>query len=266
MEQNKFWQRKTRPAGIYHLNIMLTKEQVESLNIELASCSAKEIIAWAIVFFGVDKVALASSFGAEDQVLTDLLMKNSPRGHVFTLDTGRLPQETYDTMENTRKKYNLHFDVLCPDAEAVRQMVAEHGPNLFYESIDNRKLCCNVRKLQPLKIKLSSLSAWICGLRKEQSITRAHVEIVEWDEAFGLVKINPLASWTEQQVWDYIKENDVPYNSLHDQHFPTIGCLPCTRAVKEGEDIRAGRWWWEEPESKECGLHMRDGKLVRKGA
>ena len=137
------------------------------------------------------------------------------------------------------------------------------GPNLFYEGIEKRKLCCEVRKLRPLRKILSTLDAWICGLRREQSVTRTRVEKIEWDENFSMVKLNPLADWTEEHVWNYIRGNNVPYNKLHDNGYPSIGCAPCTRAVKPGEAARAGRWWWEEPEKKECGLHVADGKLKR---
>jgi phosphoadenosine phosphosulfate reductase len=172
------------------------------------------------------------------------------------LDTGRLPQETYDVIEETREKYNIEIKVMFPDLKQVEQMVNENGPNLFYESIENRKLCCRIRKVEPLKRALSELDAWICGLRAEQSPTRQKLDKVEWDENFNLIKINPLADWTQNQVWQYIKENNVPYNELHDKGYPSIGCAPCTRPIEPGENIRAGRWWWENPEHKECGLHL----------
>ena len=213
-----------------------------------------------------DKMALSSSLGAEDQVLTDMMMKIMPCAKVFTLDTGRLPKETYDVICETMKKYDMKYTVYFPKTAEVEKMESEDGPNLFYESVDKRKQCCSVRKIKPLKRALSGLSVWITGLRKEQSITRAEVNIVEWDETFGIIKVNPLVFWTEKQVWDYIKSEKVPYNKLHDKGFPSIGCAPCTRAVKEGEDIRAGRWWWENPEDKECGLHIKNGKVVRNKA
>jgi phosphoadenosine phosphosulfate reductase len=204
------------------------------------------------------KVALASSFGAEDQVLTDMLCKVSGNPRVFTLDTGRLPQETYDVMAATRQRYGIQMDIVFPDREQVEDMVNKHGPNLFYESIEARKLCCQVRKIEPLKRALSGLQAWVCGLRTEQSPTRTDLQRIEWDETFGLLKISPLADWTTEQIWDYIRQNDVPYNKLHDQGYPSIGCAPCTRAIGPHDDIRAGRWWWEQPEHKECGLHWKD--------
>jgi phosphoadenosine phosphosulfate reductase len=222
--------------------------------------NAQELIAYAFNEFG-SKVAIASSFGAEDMVLIDIASRLIPKPRVFTLDTGRLPQETYELIEKVREKYNLQIDIYFPDRERIEDMVKRYGPNLFYKSVELRKLCCEVRKVEPLKRVLSELSAWICGLRKEQSITRARIEKVEVDEANGgILKINPLADWSTEDVWEYIRKNRVPYNALHDIGYPSIGCLPCTRAVKPGEDIRAGRWWWEKPEQKECGLHRRGGK------
>jgi phosphoadenosine phosphosulfate reductase len=232
----------------------MNKELVEFLIKKSARLEPAQLLSVLLEQFG-DKVALASSFGAEDQVLTDMLCKISNSCHIFTLDTERLHQETYDAMEATREKYGVTINVLFPDRQSVEAMVNEQGPNLFYKSIENRKRCCGVRKLEPLTRHLATLDAWIVGLRKEQSVTRGDLERIAWDSANGLIKINPLLDWTTNQVWDYIKSNDVPYNKLHDQGFPSIGCAPCTRAVKEGEDIRAGRWWWEKPEHKECGLH-----------
>jgi len=235
----------------------ILKDQIEEINSELENKSAEEIIAWAFDVVGCSRVALASSLGAEDQVLTNLMLNADPKARVFSLDTGRLNPETYSVMSKTRMKYNFNYEVMFPDTAEVEKTVSELGPNFFYESIDNRKLCCQIRKVEPLKRKLSELDAWITGLRREQAVTRAALPVVEWDEANGLVKINPLANWSEEQVWDFIKINQVPYNSLHDKGFPSIGCAPCTRAVKNGEDLRAGRWWWENPEQKECGLHIK---------
>lgn len=221
--------------------------------------SAQEILKEALERYG-DKIALASSFGAEDVVLIDMMMKIDPNARVFTLDTGRLNQETYDVMDAVRRKYGLSVQTMFPEAAVVTEMVEKGGFNLFYDSLDNRKLCCKVRKVVPLRRALGELDAWITGLRREQAVTRADLHAVEWDEGFGLLKLNPLVNWTEADVWDYIKENEVPYNALHDQGYPSIGCEPCTRAIKPGEDVRAGRWWWENPEQKECGLHVKEGK------
>ena len=211
-----------------------------------------------------DRVALASSLGAEDQVLTDMILSIKPDARIFVLDTGRLHPETYDLMAATIKKYHMCYEVFFPDARDVEEMESECGPNLFYESTENRKRCCNVRKVKPLRRVLSTLDAWITGLRREQAVTRGSVEKVEWDEGNGLIKISPLADWSEKDVWEYIKAHAIPYNKLHDEGYPSIGCAPCTRAIKPGEDLRAGRWWWETPEQKECGLHVVDGRLARK--
>ncbi len=201
-------------------------------------------------------VAIASSFGAEDVILIDMAARNVSEPRIFTLDTGRLPQETFDLMEKVRKKYDIEIEVFFPSRRKIEEMSKVNGVNLFYDDVELRKKCCQIRKIEPLNRALSGLSAWICGLRKEQSPTRSDISKVEVDKAHGgIPKINPLADWSTEQVWDYIKENSVPYNSLHDKGYPSIGCQPCTRAVRPGEDIRAGRWWWESPELKECGLH-----------
>lgn len=227
--------------------------------LDLEAKTAEEILTWARDEYK-EKVALASSFGAEDVVLVDMMVKiwreKNLEPVIFTLDTGRLPQETYEVMDEIREKYNLKIKCYFPQKEDVEKMIEEHGFNLFYKSIELRKLCCNIRKVRPLARALSSLSAWICGLRKEQSPTRSNIKKVEIDTAHNnILKINPLVDWKEDEVWKYIKENNIPYNKLHDKNYPSIGCAPCTRAVKPGEDIRAGRWWWEAPEHKECGLH-----------
>ena len=222
---------------------------------EFDKFSAVEVLKFAADKYG-GKVALASSFGAEDVVLIDMLSKNGIKITVFTLDTGRLHEETYDVMEKVRKKYNIEIKSYFPDREQVEKLEREKGFYSFKESIANRKECCGIRKVEPLGRALSELDAWITGLRKDQVVTRTDIHKIEDDEANNVVKFNPLADWSEKQVWDYIKENDVPYNELHDKKFPSIGCSPCTRAVKEGEDFRAGRWWWEKPEKRECGIHI----------
>lgn len=233
------------------------KSLTQQLAVETASYSVEKSLKRLAEQFG-DKIALATSFGAEDQVLTDVLCNTIKKPMIFTLDTGRLPEETYEVMEETRKKYGIEIDILFPEHKKVEEMVNKYGPNLFYESIEARKLCCRIRKIQPLKKKLSELQAWICGLRAEQSVTRIELKKIQWDNTFGLIKVCPLADWSTERVWDYIRKHDVPYNKLHDKDFPSVGCEPCTRVVKPGEDIRAGRWWWEEPEHKECGLHLVD--------
>ncbi len=230
------------------------------------TASPQEIIKSALEEFK-DKVAIASSFSAEDVVLIDMAVKVSkdlgvtPR--IFTLDTGRLNQETYDVMDRIKEKYNIPIEVYFPKTEDVEEMVRKYGFNLFYKSLQLRQLCCKIRKVEPLNRILKELDAWICGLRKEQSVTRADVKKIEKEERVfngtkkTIYKINPLVDWAEKQVWDYIKENNVPYNTLYDRGYTSIGCAPCTRPTKKIEDIRAGRWWWEDPEHKECGLHKR---------
>lgn len=254
----------SRPAATHRIIRSEIMENVEALNQKLAGKGPGEILSWALGHFGTDKVALASSLGAEDQVLTDMLLKIFLRAGIFTLDTGRLPQETLECLKVTELKYGFKYRIYTPDAGAVEKMVTEKGMDLFYESVENRKLCCHVRKVEPLGRALKGLKAWICGLRREQSVTRADLNVIEWDDTNHLYKINPLINWTEKQVWDYIRAHKVPYNPLHDQGYPSIGCAPCTRAVKPGEDVRAGRWWWESADKKECGLHFKDGKAVRK--
>lgn len=204
-----------------------------------------------------DKIAFSSSLGAEDQVITDMISKIDKSAKIFTLDTGRVFPETYDLIDRTSRKYKMPIQIYFPDAKQVEEMVNDKGINLFFESVENRKLCCHIRKIEPLKRAFKDLDVWICGLRRDQSVTRTDVQVVEWDEANGLIKLNPIVDWTEEQVWDYIKTNKVPYNRLHDKGFPSVGCQPCTRAIEKGEDTRAGRWWWENPETKECGLHAK---------
>jgi phosphoadenosine phosphosulfate reductase len=233
----------------------MDQNQIIRLNERAKGLPAQEIIKFSAESFG-SRITLASSLGEEDQVITDIIAKIAPSIEIFTLDTGRLYQESYDLLAKTQKKYhNLRFKVYFPDAKAVEEMVQAKGINLFYESIDNRKMCCGVRKIEPLKRALADVDAWIVGLRREQAVTRTAIEVFEWDQVNQKIKINPLADWTLDQVRHYIKEHGVDVNPLHAQGFLSIGCAPCTRAVKPGEDIRAGRWWWEQPEQKECGLH-----------
>jgi phosphoadenosine phosphosulfate reductase len=228
------------------------------LTSDLEKFSPEEVLQWALDKFS-PKLALACSFQAEGSVLIDMmhrLVGNDFR--IFTLDTGRLNQETYDCMDAIRARYGVSVEVYFPDAIRVQDMVRAHGLNLFYHSIELRKLCCHVRKVEPLNRALKDLNAWVTGLRREQAVTRADVRKVELDKDHdSIVKINPLAEWSYEQVWNYIRENDIPFNRLHAQGYPSIGCAPCTRAVTPGENLRAGRWWWENPETKECGLHMR---------
>jgi phosphoadenosine phosphosulfate reductase len=205
----------------------------------------------------------ASSLAAEDMVLTDLILKAGLPIGIFSLDTGRLNPETVEVLDAVRARYGYNIAVFHPQAVAVNEFVATNGLNAFYDSVDMRRECCRIRKVEPLGRALAGSRAWVTGQRRAQSSTRADLSVQEDDPAHGMVKFNPLADWLEQDVWDYIRANDVPYNALHDQGFPSIGCAPCTRAVEPGEDVRAGRWWWENPDQKECGLHMVDGKLIR---
>jgi phosphoadenosine phosphosulfate reductase len=228
--------------------------QIDSLNQKFTNSTAQEILQYFLMEYK-GRAALSSSLGAEDQVLTDIIVRIDKNTRIFTLDTGRLFPETYDLIDLTNSRYKIQMEVFFPDYQEVQKMIHERGINLFYKSIENRKLCCHIRKIEPLQRAFSGVKVWITGLRREQSVTRQNGSAVEWDEGNKLIKINPLINWTEKEVWDYIHSHQVPYNKLHDQGFPSIGCQPCTRAIKPGEDVRAGRWWWEMPEYKECGLH-----------
>ncbi len=199
----------------------------------------------------------ANSLGAEDMVLTDLIVKTQLPIDIFSLDTGRLKTETYDLMDAVDSHYGLKLKIYFPQAEEVESYVRHHGINAFYESVTLRKACCYARKVEPLRRALAGKRAWITGLRAQQAATRDGLPLHEYDADNGLEKFNPLAEWNEKEVWAYIKQHGVPYNALHEKFYPSIGCAPCTRAISPGEDIRAGRWWWESPESKECGLHVK---------
>ncbi|NNM70625.1 MAG: phosphoadenylyl-sulfate reductase [Gallionella sp.] len=201
-------------------------------------------------------VTFANSLGAEDMVLTDLIAKFQPDIAMFSLDTGRLPQETYDLMQTVRERYSVPLQIYFPDSAQVEGFVAQNGVNGFYDSVENRKECCRIRKVQPLKRALAGQQAWLTGMRRDQAVTRGGLAVSSFDADHGLQKFNPLLDWNNAEVWEYIKQNDVPYNKLHDRFYPSIGCAPCTRSVTPGEDIRSGRWWWENPENKECGLHV----------
>lgn len=198
----------------------------------------------------------ASSFGAEDMVLMDLIAWDYPDIAMFTLDTGRLPEETYSLMRKVADRYGIHVPVYFPESAAVESYIARNGPNGFYDSVELRKKCCHIRKVEPLKRALSGKRAWITGVRRDQALTRKDMAVSEFDAGNGLQKISPLLDWSLSDVWAYLKQFDVPYNLLHDKGYTSIGCAPCTRAITPGEDVRAGRWWWEDPENKECGLHL----------
>lgn len=230
------------------------QKKVKELLEKAKGFTSEQIIQFSFEEFG-GRLTFASSLGEEDQVITDMIAKLAPDIKVFTLDTGRLFPETYELLAKTQKKYPLKFKVYYPDTRAVEDMVQKHGINLFYESVENRKMCCGIRKVEPLQRALTDVDAWICGLRRSQSVTRHNLEAFEWDEGNQKIKINPLAQWSRDDVLKYIKENNVDVNPLHEKGFVSIGCSSCTRAIKPGEDIRAGRWWWETPQQKECGLH-----------
>jgi phosphoadenosine phosphosulfate reductase len=230
------------------------KELASQINEKIAKKHPLEILRYIEENYS-RKAIFSTSLGSEDQALTHMIVQNAPSVKIFTLDTGRIFPETYETIEATNKKYKINIDIYFPDNKEVEKMVNEKGINLFYQSIENRKLCCFVRKTQSIKRALQGYDFWITGIRKDQSVTRFFNQYAEFDEGNQIIKINPLLDWREKDVWDYIKKNEIPYNKLHDKGFPSIGCQPCTRAIEKGEDVRAGRWWWESPEHKECGLH-----------
>lgn len=202
-----------------------------------------------------DEVVFSTSFGMEDQVISDFILKNQIPIQIFTLDTGRMFYETYNTWEKTNMKYQASITPYYPDAQSIEEYVKTNGINAFYDSPELRKLCCHIRKVEPLKRALSGKKVWITGLRAEQSPNREQMPMVEWDQTNQIIKFHPILHWKTTEVLDYLRKNGVPYNPLHDKGFISIGCQPCTRAVKEGEDFRAGRWWWEDKSKKECGLH-----------
>jgi len=225
-----------------------------------ASVAAKreQVLSWLTTAAGEFKdITFANSFGAEDMVLTDIIMREKLPIEIFSLDTGRLPVETYDLMAEVESHYHTKLKIYFPRSATVEGYVQTYGINAFYESIDLRKACCHMRKVEPLGRALAGKQAWITGMRAQQATTRASLPVREYDSGNKLEKFNPLSDWTEPEVWAYIRLHEVPYNKLHDAFYPSIGCAPCTRAVAMGEDIRAGRWWWEDPTSKECGLHVK---------
>ncbi len=234
-------------------------EALELIASEAAEAwKTEELLAWAIERFH-PRLALSCSFGnPEGLVLLHLMHGIEPASRVFVLDTGRLPQETYDLIDRVRDRYDKDVEVVFPDAGAVQGMVREHGMNLFYESLEKRQLCCRLRKVEPNRRHLAGLDALVTGLRREQNVTRADVAKLEIDEGAGVVKVNPLVDWSHDDVWSFVRSHNVPVNRLHQAGYPSVGCAPCSRAVRPGEDPRAGRWWWENPETKECGLHVEE--------
>lgn len=233
--------------------------EIESGRLELLG--APDLLIWALKNFH-PRLSLSVSFGApEGLVVLDMMHRIDPSSRVFVLDTGRMHQATYDLIDRVRDRYDKRIEVLFPRAEAVESMLADHGANLFYESLEKRKLCCHVRKVEPMERYLSTVDAWVTGLRRDQGVTRGETRKVEIDRVHGgIVKVNPLADWTSDDVWKYVRANGVPVNRLHAEGYPSVGCAPCTRAIQPGEDPRAGRWWWENPETKECGIHVGEEK------
>ncbi|MCD8173297.1 MAG: phosphoadenylyl-sulfate reductase [Alistipes sp.] len=232
------------------------QELVEKYNEQFSGAGPETVLRHFLGEFA-GRIALSSSLSLEDQVLTDMICRIDPATRIFTLDTGRLFPEAYHLIDRTNDRYRIRIEVFFPDSALVQEMVREEGVNLFYDSVEKRRRCCHVRKIEPLQRAFRGLDVWICGLRREQSVTRSDMRMVEFDRANGLIKLNPLIDWSEEEVREYLRRNAVPYNRMHDKGYPSIGCQPCTRAIEEGEDVRAGRWWWESPEHKECGLHKR---------
>lgn len=246
---------------------MTGKVEIDStLTLVRRELAAQELLQAAVRRFSPERLALVSSFGAEGMVLIDLMCSLVPRPRVITVDTGRLPQETYDLMDEARRRFPIELEVYLPDTQRVERMVREKGPNLFYESVANRKQCCGVRKVEPLDRALTGVDAWITGIRRDQTASRSATPKTALDPLRpNLWKIAPIADWSEADVWTYLRNHGVPYNALHDRGFPSIGCAPCTRAVGSGSDPRSGRWWWEQNGDQECGLHVdpRNGRLSR---
>ncbi len=235
---------------------LIDELEAGELSVEFEGEEPEAVLEWALERFS-PRIALSTAFQVDGCVLLDMAARIDPEIRVFSVDTGRLPQETFELIEQLRGRYpSMQLELLAPNPVHLQRMVARKGPNLFYESVENRLLCCNVRKVQPLTRHLASLDAWITGLRRDQWATRTNIRKVELDHDHGaIVKLNPLAEWTEEEVWDYVREHEVPTHPLYERGYTSIGCAPCTRAIEPGEPARAGRWWWEENGPKECGIH-----------
>ena len=232
----------------------MKNHRIEELNTTFRNYSLEQAFDH-LMQLGFKNMAFSTSFGQEDQVITDVIFKNNYPIEVFTLDTGRLFEQTHKVFDDTQKKYNKNIITYFPKTDAVEKLVSEKGPYSFYESVENRKECCGIRKVNPLQKALKGVDLWITGLRASQSTARNEIEIFGYDNAFGLPKFNPLANWDLSSVTQYLEKNQIPKNSLHQKGYVSIGCAPCTRAINEGDDTRSGRWWWEESK-KECGLHL----------
>lgn len=229
--------------------------EVAIAKLEHRAAAVRTLLADALAEHG--RLVYANSLGAEAMVLTDIIWTHLPQIDVFSIDTGRLPEETYELLERLQRRYRRALRLVYPEAASLERLVARQGVNGFYASVAARLECCRVRKVEPFRRAISGFPAWITGVRREQSAGRSRGQAVEWDAEHGLHKISPLLEWSETEVWQYIRLQRLPYNALHDRQFPSIGCAPCTRAIQPGESRRAGRWWWEQPESRECGLHPR---------
>ena len=226
-----------------------------SSELELQAGRVREYLATALQRHG--RLSYSNSLGAEAMVLTDIIWTHFPQIEMFSIDTGRLHEETYRLVDRLQRRYGRTLRVVYPDARELERLVARQGMNGFYGSLDARLECCRIRKVEPFRRAIAGCAAWVTGVRREQSAGRAQGQIEEWDAEYGLYKLSPLIDWSEAQVWQYIRAHGLPYNALHDRQYPSIGCSPCTRAIQPGESRRAGRWWWEQPESRECGLHPR---------
>jgi phosphoadenosine phosphosulfate reductase len=234
-----------------------------TLELEQKATAVRELLASAVQQFG--KVVYANSLGAEAMVLTDIIWTHVPQIDIFSIDTGRLHEETYELLEKLERRYKKRLRIVYPTTESIESLIGKQGVNGFFHSIDARRNCCATRKIEPFKRAIAGYSAWVTGVRREQSAARALGQPIEWDAQYGLQKVSPLLDWSEEQIWQYIRARQIPYNALHDKQYPSIGCAPCTRAILPGEDQRAGRWWWEQPESRECGLHPRVRQAVAVG-
>jgi phosphoadenosine phosphosulfate reductase len=232
------------------------QQLINELNERLKDLPVDEVLRFFIKEFK-GRIGFSTSLGVEDQAITQIIAGIDSGAYIFTLDTGRMFPESYDLLDLTRQRYKVQIEVFFPDRNAVEEMVNRKGINLFYESIEYRKLCCHIRKIEPMSRALKDVDVWISGLRREQSVTREDLALVAWDQTLQKIKLNPLIDWKSEDLWEYVRQNNIPYNPLHDKGFPSIGCQPCTRAIEPGEDIRAGRWWWENQELKECGLHKK---------
>jgi thioredoxin-dependent adenylylsulfate APS reductase len=251
------------PAMLAHIG--LDEQEITELAHTYEERPPQDVLRWVLERFGA-RAALCTSFQADGMAILDMAWRIDPKVRVFTIDTGRLPQETYELLDRVREQYSLEIEVYFPDATQVESIVRRHGTNLFYRDVKLRLLCCQARKVLPLRRVLAALDAWVTGLRRDQSSTRAAIRKIEIDQEHGgLIKVNPLANWTEKAVWDYIRTYNVPYHPFYDQGYTSIGCAPCTRPTAAGEDPRAGRWWWESGVDKECGMHctIESGRFER---